>query len=659
MTVKKRVRWSTVTVYEFGVGIGGSAIPKRGGPSIGLARTPKCVWSSSLDDVCAATDDDEGEHERVSVGDGDASARDRKPAQRKPQRLPRRRKVRWLKPLERVTMLTDAGCSERRIYRMMMECSEIAIMSLYTLKHLLHDCSARMTRTKCAAADKKRETLEDIWRAFNDWISSRFDVGKGVHIATFASISWETCTNSRNQPKLRPVFVLSDTFARTYGLQHRKPPSPGGLGALEEINFTKIAIKFSRTLTKDLVFSGVRDLLQRLGELAGAGAQLSIAFSVGRLVAKNRVVSMVFDPVQIPRALEADVARSLLGSPLPSQLGDVADFDIPPESVVDFANFRPEDHHRSDKERAQVETLGAFATSEVVEALPTSRSNPENVIPAQVLDAALSLHDELEMLDLMPPHSSPSSRLRSHREGIVMESAFKRHVSSLAEDVELEAKYAFDSQLQQRRDVEAIAHEARTRRQSAEDMQRHLRVQMDHQRSARYNEKHEQKGIEPSASSFYCDSEQTRLGYEDAGYLQRTKQELKEQLLGQISGKEQARASDRRRSLQDDSVFLRRLRDEMDSIEHKQSHERAELRKTLTESWRRDATIKKLVEAKKKHRAAEQVRRADLAAAQSPGRAGCLLPESLTPRSRRQPTTEGGRSDHDFSVGFDIRSVCE
>lgn len=51
-------------------------------------------------------------------------------------------------------------------------------MSLYTLKQLLQDCSnTRMTRTKCTA-ETKRETLEDVWRAFNDWISSRFDVGK-------------------------------------------------------------------------------------------------------------------------------------------------------------------------------------------------------------------------------------------------------------------------------------------------------------------------------------------------------------------------------------------------------------------------------------------------------------------------------------------------
>lgn len=126
MTVKKCVRWSTVTVYEFGVGIGGSAIPKRGGPSIGLARKPKHIWSSSLDDFCAATDDEEEDLKKSEEG-GDKILNSRDAAPRKPQRLPRRRKVRWLKPLERVTMLTKAGCSEKKIYRMLMECSEIAM----------------------------------------------------------------------------------------------------------------------------------------------------------------------------------------------------------------------------------------------------------------------------------------------------------------------------------------------------------------------------------------------------------------------------------------------------------------------------------------------------------------------------------------------------
>ncbi|KAG3041203.1 hypothetical protein PC121_g23423 [Phytophthora cactorum] len=126
----KSVRWSTVTVYEFGVALGGSAVPRRGGPSIGLARTPQQVWSTTLDKVrhcgdlaltrpSSATDADDAEQKE------DAEASDRN-EQRK-RRVQRARRVRWLKPLERITMLTKAGCSEERIYRMMMESSDIAM----------------------------------------------------------------------------------------------------------------------------------------------------------------------------------------------------------------------------------------------------------------------------------------------------------------------------------------------------------------------------------------------------------------------------------------------------------------------------------------------------------------------------------------------------
>lgn len=136
--MKKCVRWSTITVYEFGVGLGGSAVPRRGGPSIGLARKPQCVWSSRLDDVEredeAMCEDKPPVAAAEGAARGDAAGQKKttkgegKDAAKKPAaRVPRRRKVRWLKPLERVTMLTNAGCSEKRIYRMMMESSEIAM----------------------------------------------------------------------------------------------------------------------------------------------------------------------------------------------------------------------------------------------------------------------------------------------------------------------------------------------------------------------------------------------------------------------------------------------------------------------------------------------------------------------------------------------------
>jgi len=127
-TRTKCVRWSTITVYEFGVTLGGSAVPRRGGPSIGLARTPQHVWSITLEKVrrCGdlaltrppTTTDDDHMEQNESVDD--------LKKQRK-RRVQRARRVRWLKPLERITMLTKAGCSEKQIYRMMMESSEIAM----------------------------------------------------------------------------------------------------------------------------------------------------------------------------------------------------------------------------------------------------------------------------------------------------------------------------------------------------------------------------------------------------------------------------------------------------------------------------------------------------------------------------------------------------
>ncbi|RLN93054.1 hypothetical protein BBJ28_00005468 [Nothophytophthora sp. Chile5] len=48
---KKTVRWSTITIHEFGVGLGGSAVSNKGGPSIGLADTPEFTWTTKVGDM--------------------------------------------------------------------------------------------------------------------------------------------------------------------------------------------------------------------------------------------------------------------------------------------------------------------------------------------------------------------------------------------------------------------------------------------------------------------------------------------------------------------------------------------------------------------------------------------------------------------------------
>ncbi|POM68271.1 Sporangia induced Predicted protein [Phytophthora palmivora] len=509
-------------------------------------------------------------------------------------------------------------------------------MSLYTLKHLLNDCSGRVSRTK-GAAHQKKETLEDVWRAFNDWIESRFNHGKGVHIATFATITWETFTNSRNQPKLRPTFFLSDTFVKTYGLSQKRPPLPSAnLASLEDINFTKIAIKFSHNLTKDLVFCAIRDMVQKIGMVASTGVAMSIEFNFGRLIAKNRCISVLFDPLKFPQALENRIARSMISSP-PSALGNLDDYDISPEDMVDYnEGFLPPGKN----ENASI----VFPTDDQ-EALPTNRSDPDNIIGTDV-----SIEEELQMYDaLLSPSSTASQNSAKHR---VMESAFKRHIAKLANDVDLEGKYAFDSQLQQRRDLDTMALENKMRRTCAEDLQRHLRLQMQQREDAIANDKQERRSVDPRGNTFFADSERTRQGFDDHRYLNRVKEQLKLQLQDQISTKEQERVNMKQRLLQDDQQFLRRVRNELDAYEKKQLRDREELRKILTGSWNRDSGMKKLVEARKKQKAAEQIHREGVAITMATRDYFPLLPKPVTPRAIVS------RQNDDYSVGFDIRSVC-
>lgn len=478
-----------------------------------------------------------------------------------------------------------------------------------------------------------------------------------MHIATFATISWESTADARGHAKLRPALLLSDTFLRTYALAQKAPRVAAELLApLEDINFTKIAIKFSRSLTKDLVFCGVRDLLQRIGQVAGSGAPLSVAFCFGRLVAKNRCVSVLFDVQRVPRALEEQVARSALGTP-------PAGLELPPDDEPSYAA----DANNSNNSNANING-GAnpfphvFPTDER-EALPTSRSNPENVIGLDV-----SIEEELQLYDaaLSPPTLADAT---ASAHGRVFESAFRRHIASLANDVDREAKYAMDEQLLQKRDVDTMALEAKTRRINAEDIQRHLRGQMQRKEEVTAGDRLDRRSTDPSANSFYSESEQTRRGFEDKDFLRRVKLELKGQLQEQISSKEQERASARQRTLDEDKSFLRRVRAEMEALELKQARDREELRQALTGSWGRDAGLKQLAASRKKQVAAAQVANAQQLYCGQEGVASPKIksPVEPTPRfsasrcsSRASAVTPRhlqAREDDDYSVGFDIRSV--
>ncbi|EGZ22112.1 hypothetical protein PHYSODRAFT_490472 [Phytophthora sojae] len=113
---RKRLRWSTITVHEFGVGLGGSSVPGKGGPSIGLSDKPEFTWTTNVGEMAECV---EGVHRFT--------------------------------PEERVRLLQSAGVSEEMILR-------------FSRKANIINCSRRRTLVENIAerkaAKKQQRKLE-------------------------------------------------------------------------------------------------------------------------------------------------------------------------------------------------------------------------------------------------------------------------------------------------------------------------------------------------------------------------------------------------------------------------------------------------------------------------------------------------------------------
>lgn len=65
------------------------------------------------------------------------------------------------------------------------------------------------------------------------------------------------------QMRLRPVFILSEGFCRAHSIPHKRilrPPlfkkSP------EVVNYTKLAIRYTSSMTKDMVYGALREIVR-------------------------------------------------------------------------------------------------------------------------------------------------------------------------------------------------------------------------------------------------------------------------------------------------------------------------------------------------------------------------------------------------------------
>jgi len=160
----------------------------------------------------------------------------------------------------------------------------------YTLDSLLQDVVQRRgkVKSKDGGGDGVAEFAE-VWNTFARYLRSCLDQRRGLHLGSFCRIGWQT-VRSAGVDKYRPVFQLTDQFCRAHGNAETRKPKPDmeGLCPFEDFNFSKAAIKFSQ-LSKDQVFTGLRAIVQGIGDAVADGRDLCLEISdVGRLTCHSR-----------------------------------------------------------------------------------------------------------------------------------------------------------------------------------------------------------------------------------------------------------------------------------------------------------------------------------------------------------------------------------
>lgn len=63
--------------------------------------------------------------------------------------------------------------------------------------------------------------------------------------------------------RLRPVFILSEGFCRAHGLPHKRVLRPPLFKkAAEVVNYSKLAIRYTTSMTKDMMYGALREIFR-------------------------------------------------------------------------------------------------------------------------------------------------------------------------------------------------------------------------------------------------------------------------------------------------------------------------------------------------------------------------------------------------------------
>lgn len=488
-------------------------------------------------------------------------------------------------------------------------------MSVYTLPMLMRDLAGqRKSRLKAEPGQNKGQLYEDLWAALNGWINNRLDAYKGVNITQFATFTWETFSSYKGKAagggyaeRKRPFFQLTDSFNRSHGLPLNGGRKPAQLAKTKELNCTEIAIKFSKVLTKDQVFSGLRDIFTKIGNKVELGGEVAIGFDVGVFHARERKVDFEFVP-------------TLSG-------GGGAMAAVPEEAQVEEYAAQPEVEEYAEENKGPATSMEAApAPAAPMAELPL----PEEEEWDSEEEERRAMNYQPGTIDVLPSQRDDdfydSAQARVMEENAVIESAYRRHlehVRKMVEDTAFEKKEFI-------RNMQAQEREARRKRSHRMDENRNLQGYLVNQIEAKSKERKKTRERElntPTHCSFPPLVKSAANGSSNRDKVDKADRQtqMMSALKAQIDHKNKMAAGAKSRSLAEERRFLEHVQEQMLDHKRKTFNKKLAVKQRLLEAWERDRKMKGLL----KH--------------------GVKLQSTIRPSD----TLDTARSE--FSVGFDMR----
>jgi hypothetical protein len=185
----------------------------------------------------------------------------------------------------------------RRVSRLITRSSAHHIMT-FGVEDLILDAS-RVKGKDGSAQPGLERNCRDVWAALCRWLVESMEKGKGVSIPYFIRLSWRLEDGIDTFPKtFKPVWSFSENFMHVHKLLLNKHAArhveDSFWSKMEEINFSKIAYRYSQCLSKDIVFVLTRRFFTRLGHAIAEGQKVSVDIGVGTIVASERKLNFFF-----------------------------------------------------------------------------------------------------------------------------------------------------------------------------------------------------------------------------------------------------------------------------------------------------------------------------------------------------------------------------